>query len=50
MICKNAFKKLSFVIMCVLDQHKIQEMYDKVILKNGKMWGLASNTDQYIDL
>ena len=50
MMCKNAVKKLFFVIMCVLDQHKIQEMYEKVIPKNGKMWGLASNRNQYIDL
>ena len=34
-ICKNAVKKLPFVIMYVLDRCKTQEMYDKVLLGNG---------------
>ena len=28
MTCKNAVKRLSFVIMYIFDQHKIQEMYE----------------------
>ena len=34
---KNAFKKLPFVILYVLDQHKGQEMWNKFILENGGM-------------
>ena len=34
-MCKNAVKKLLFVMRYVPDQYKTQEMRDKVILKNG---------------
>ena len=34
-MCKNAFKKLSFVIMYVPDQDKTREICNKVILENG---------------
>ena len=33
-MCKNAVKKLPFVIMYVLDRHKTQEMCIKVILEH----------------
>ena len=36
-MCKNAFNKLPFVILYVLDQHKGQEMWNKFILENGGM-------------
>ena len=36
-MCKNAVKKLLFVLMCFLDPFKTQEMCDKVILENGGM-------------
>ena len=37
-MCKNAVKKLPFVISCVLDRYKTCEMCDKVILENdGKL-------------
>ena len=32
---KHAVKKLPFIIKYVLNQHKTQQMCDKVILKNG---------------
>ena len=34
-MCKNAVKKLPFVIMYVCDKYKTQEMCNKVILGNG---------------
>ena len=37
MMCKNAVKKLPFVIIYGLDRHKTQEMCDKIILENGGM-------------
>ena len=36
-MCKNAVKKLLFVIRYVRDQYKTQEIYDKVIAENGGM-------------
>ena len=33
MTCKNAVKRLSFVIMYIFDQHKIQEMYEMLFSK-----------------
>ena len=35
-LCKNAVKKLSFVIRYVTDRYKNQEMCDKVILENSR--------------
>ena len=36
-MCKNAVKKLLFVIRYVRDRYKTQEIYDKVIAENGGM-------------
>ena len=36
-ICKNAVKKLTFVIKCVPDQYETKEMCDKIIIGNGGM-------------
>ena len=36
-ICQNAVKKLTYVIMYVLDRCKTQETHDKVFLENGGM-------------
>ena len=38
-MCKNASKKLSFVIKYVPDQYKVKQMCDKVIIENGGMLG-----------
>ena len=35
-VCKNAVKKLLFVIECIPDQCKTQEICDKVILENSE--------------
>ena len=42
-MCKNAFKKLPFVILYVPDQHKGQEMWNKFILENGGMLKFISD-------
>ena len=36
-MCKNAVKRLTFVIIYDLDRYKTQEMCDKIILENGGM-------------
>ena len=44
-MCKNAVKKLPFVIRLVFDPYKTQQMYDEAILENGRM--LESVPDCY---
>ena len=41
-MCKNAVKKLLFIIMCVPAQYQTQEISDKVILENGGLLRLIA--------
>ena len=42
-MCKNAVKKLSFLIRCVPDQYKTQKLCHEVIVENGGTWKFGSD-------
>ena len=45
-MCKNAVKKLLFIIMCIPAQYQTQEISDKVILENGGLLRLICKNQE----
>ena len=45
-MCKNAVKKLPFVIKYVPDQYKSKEMYHKFFIVNGGILGFIPNCNK----
>ena len=48
-MCKNAVKKLAFVINYVPNQYKTQEICDKVILENDRTLKFVSDCNKKKD-